>query len=155
MKNFLGLLLLLPLAGQPYSSASEATNSKILSSIAHQSINASDTYIEDLQALRKKYPLKPAKATKAEVQRAIDFMKTFDTAKMETVKIEDTRKLATTIRALAYAAQENLPEGSEFSPYLDRVLNDGVIERIPAFPYNSYTDVRVSPRRFSFCPTCL
>ena len=42
MKNFLGLLLLLPLAGQPYSSASEATNSKILSSIAHQSINASD-----------------------------------------------------------------------------------------------------------------
>lgn len=117
MKNFLGLLLLLPLAGQPYSSASEATNSKILSSIAHQSINASDTYIEDLQALRKKYPLKPAKATKAEVQRAIDFMKTFDTAKMETVKIEDTRKLATAIRALAYAAQENLPEGSEFSPY--------------------------------------
>ena len=38
MKNFLGLLLLLPLAGQPYSSASEATNSKILSSIAHQSM---------------------------------------------------------------------------------------------------------------------
>lgn len=56
MKNFLGLLLLLPLAGQPYSSASEATNSKILSSIAHQSINASDTYIEDLQALRKNTP---------------------------------------------------------------------------------------------------
>lgn len=155
MKNFLGLLLLLPLAGQPYSSASEATNSKILSSIAHQSINASDTYIEDLQALRKKYPLKPAKATKAEVQRAIDFMKTFDTAKMETVKIEDTRKLATTIRALAYAAQENLPEGSEFSPYLDRVLNDGVIERIPAFPYNSYTDVRVVPGDFlSALPVC-
>ena len=155
MKNFLGLLLLLPLAGQPYSSASEATNSKILSSIAHQSINASDTYIEDLQALRKKYPLKPAKATKAEVQRAIDFMKTFDTAKMETVKIEDTRKLATAIRALAYAAQENLPEGSEFSPYLDRVLNDGVIERIPAFPYNSYTDVRVVPVDFlSALPVC-
>ena len=75
-------------------------------------------------------------------------MKTFDTAKMETVKIEDTHKLATAIRALAYAAQENLPEGSEFSPYLDRVLNDGVIERIPAFPYNSYTDVRVVPVDF-------
>ena len=92
--------------------------------------------------------MKPAKATKAEVQRAIDFIKTFDTAKMETVKIEDTRKLAAAIRALAYAAQENLPEGSEFSPYLDKVLNDGVIERIPAFPYNSYTDVRVVPVDF-------
>lgn len=51
---------------------------------------------------------------------AVFFIKTFDTAKMETVKIEDTRKLAAAIRALAYAAQENLPEGSEFSPYLDK-----------------------------------
>lgn len=155
MKNFLSLLLLLFLTEQPYVQASEATGNNIPSAVTYQSDNTSDTSTEDLLKLRKKYPLKPAKATKAEVQRAIDFMKTFDTAKMETVKIEDTRKLATTIRALAYAAQENLPEGSEFSPYLDRVLNDGVIERIPAFPYNSYTDVRVVPVDFlSALPVC-
>ena len=155
MKNFLGLFLLLSLAGQPHAQASEATDNSIPSAVTHQSGNTSDTSIEDLLKLRKKYPLKPAKATKAEVQRAIDFIKTFDTAKMETVKIEDTRKLAAAIRALAYAAQENLPEGSEFSPYLDRVLNDGVIERIPAFPYNSYTDVRVVPVDFlSALPVC-
>lgn len=155
MKNFLGLFLLLSLAGQPHAQASEATDNSIPSAVTHQSGNTSDTSIEDLLKLRKKYPLKPAKATKAEVQRAIDFIKTFDTAKMETVKIEDTRKLAAAIRALAYAAQENLPEGSEFSPYLDKVLNDGVIERIPAFPYNSYTDVRVVPVDFlSALPVC-
>ena len=155
MKNFLGLLLLLSLTGQPHAQASEATDNSIPSAVTHHSGNTSDTSIEDLLKLRKKYPLKPAKATKAEVQRAIDFIKTFDTAKMETVKIEDTRKLAAAIRALAYAAQENLPEGSEFSPYLDRVLNDGVIERIPAFPYNSYTDVRVVPVDFlSALPVC-
>lgn len=155
MKNFLGLFLLLSLAGQPHAQASEATDNSIPSAVTHQSGNISDTSIEDLLKLRKKYPLKPAKATKAEVQRAIDFIKTFDTAKMETVKIEDTRKLAAAIRALAYAAQENLPEGSEFSPYLDKVLNDGVIERIPAFPYNSYTDVRVVPVDFlSALPVC-
>lgn len=155
MKNFLGLFLLLSLAGQAHAQASEATDNSIPSAVTHQSGNTSDTSIEDLLKLRKKYPLKPAKATKAEVQRAIDFIKTFDTAKMETVKIEDTRKLAAAIRALAYAAQENLPEGSEFSPYLDRVLNDGVIERIPAFPYNSYTDVRVVPVDFfSALPVC-
>lgn len=56
MKNFLGLLLLLPLAGQPYSSASEATNSNILPCIAHQSINTSDTSTEDLLKLRKNTP---------------------------------------------------------------------------------------------------
>ena len=155
MKNFLGLFLLLSLAGQPHAQASEATDNSIPSAVTHHSGNTSDTSIEDLLKLRKKYPLKPAKATKAEVQRAIDFIKTFDTAKMETVKIEDTRKLAAAIRALAYAAQENLPEGSEFSPYLDKVLNDGVIERIPAFPYNSYTDVRVVPVDFlSALPVC-
>ena len=155
MKNFLGLFLLLSLAGQPHAQASEATDNSIPSAVTHQSGNTSDTSIEDLLKLRKKYPLKPAKATKAEVQRAIDFIKTFDTTKMETVKIEDTRKLAAAIRALAYAAQENLPEGSEFSPYLDKVLNDGVIERIPAFPYNSYTDVRVVPVDFlSALPVC-
>lgn len=155
MKNFLGLFLLLSLAGQPHAQASEATDNSIPSAVTHQSGNISDTSIEDLLKLRKKYPLKPAKATKAEVQRAIDFIKTFDTAKMETVKIEDTRKLAAAIRALAYAAQENLPEGSEFSPYLDKVLNNGVIERIPAFPYNSYTDVRVVPVDFlSALPVC-
>ena len=107
MKNFLSLLLLLFLTEQPYVQASEATGNNIPSAVTYQSDNTSDTSTEDLLKLRKKYPLKPAKATKAEVQRAIDFMKTFDTAKMETVKIEDTRKLATTIRALAYAAQEN------------------------------------------------
>ena len=155
MKNFLGLFLLLSLAGQPHAQASEATDNSIPSAVTHHSGNTSDTSIEDLLKLLKKYPLKPAKATKAEVQRAIDFIKTFDTAKMETVKIEDTRKLAAAIRALAYAAQENLPEGSEFSPYLDKVLNDGVIERIPAFPYNSYTDVRVVPVDFlSALPVC-
>ena len=132
MKNFLSLLLLLFLTEQLYVQASEATGNNIPSAVTYQSDNTSDTSTEDLLKLRKKYPLKPAKATKAEIQRAIDFIKTFDTAKMETVKIEDTRKLATAIRALAYAAQENLPEGSEFSPYLDRVLNDGVIELIPA-----------------------
>ena len=155
MKNFLGLFLLLSLAGQAHAQASEATDNSIPSAVTHQSVNTSDTSIEDLLKLRKKYPLKPAKATKAEVQRAIDFIKTFDTAKMETVKIEDTHKLAAAIRALAYAAQENLPEGSEFFPYLDKVLNDGVIERIPAFPYNSYTDVRIVPVDFlSALPVC-
>ena len=110
MKNFLGLLLLLSLTGQPHAQASEATDNSIPSAVTHQSGNTSDTSIEDLLKLRKKYPLKPAKATKAEVQRAIDFIKTFDTAKMETVKIEDTRKLAAAIRALAYAAQRTCPK---------------------------------------------
>ncbi|WP_294617445.1 polysaccharide lyase family 8 super-sandwich domain-containing protein [uncultured Bacteroides sp.] len=156
MKNVLGLLLLLSLAGQPCALAAEAIgNSGPCAAIVHPSGNTSDTSVEDLQKLRKKYPLKPAKATKAEVQRAVDFLKGFDTAKMETVKIEDTRRLAAALRALAYAAQENLPEGSEFSPYLDRILKDGVIERIPAFPYNSYTDVRIVPVDFlSALPMC-
>lgn len=114
MKNFLSLLLLLFLTEQLYVQASEATGNNIPSAVTYQSDNTSDTSTEDLLKLRKKYPLKPAKATKAEIQCAIDFIKTFDTAKMETVKIEDTRKLATTIRALAYAAQENLPEGLNF-----------------------------------------
>lgn len=117
--------------------------------------NRADVSAEDLRKLRKKYPLKPAHATKAEVQSAVEFMKSFDTAKMESVKIEDTRRLAIALRALAYAAQENLPEGSEFSDYMDRVLNDGVIERIPALPYNSYTDVRVVPANFlAALPMC-
>ena len=64
MKNFLSLLLLLFLTEQPYVQASEATGNNIPSAVTYQSDNTSDTSTEDLLKLRKKYPLKPAKATK-------------------------------------------------------------------------------------------
>lgn len=56
MKNFLGLFLLLSLAGQPHAQASEATDSGIPSAVTHQSGNISDTSIEDLLKLRKNTP---------------------------------------------------------------------------------------------------
>lgn len=56
MKNFLGLLLLLSLTGQPHAQASEATDNSIPSAVTHHSGNTSDTSIEDLLKLRKNIP---------------------------------------------------------------------------------------------------
>ena len=53
MKNFLGLFLLLSLAGQPHAQASEATDNSIPSAVTHHSGNTSDTSIEDLLKLHK------------------------------------------------------------------------------------------------------
>ncbi len=153
MKNFIGLLLLLSCMGQQDTWAAEKVQINAFSDVVvfgnHSDVNG------DLRMLRKRYPLKPVKATKAEVQRAIEFKETYDTSEMETVKVEDARKLATTIRALAYASQENLPEGADFSSYLDQVLTDQVIERIPVFNYNQYDDVRKVPADFlAALPVC-
>lgn len=157
MKNFIALLLLLSLSISNLDtlSAAHPRVNTFSAGTAVPASNPSDTPTEDLHKLRKQYPLKPITATKAELQQALDFKNSFNTSKMETVKIEDTRKLASALRALAYASQENLPEGDDFSSYLDQVLRDQVIERIPVFNYNQYNDVRKVPADFlSILPAC-
>lgn len=148
MKRMMILWLLLGLTGMQGNVAAKPVQVLEVPETTVFAESTEDTFLEDLKQLRKRYPLQPAKATQAEIEQAVDFENRFDTSRMETVKVEDARQLAVAIRALAYAAQENLPEGAGFSSFLDEVLDHQVIERIPVFNYNQYDDVRKVPANF-------
>lgn len=110
---------------------------------------------EDLHKLRKKYPLKQMEADKGEMRDAMDFAKGYPHAGTGTPDWEDARQLSEAVRALAAAALGKLPEGKEFNGFMEKLLADKVIERIPRFRYSHYNDVREIPANFlSALPAC-
>lgn len=123
----------------------------------------------DLQRLREANPLALPKAKPAEIEAAFNLVKLYQLERMENGKISGiplfnkekitldlTRRLAATTRSLACAALEKSPGGEEnFSLFIDYLLSEKAIERIPQFRYSNYNDVRKVPADFlSALPVC-
>lgn len=128
-------------------------NERMLSQDRKQS--AVRTYFEDLYRLRNTYPLTLPKADKGEVQDAVSFLKSINLTETGEIKREVMLLLSASVRSLAYASLSGLPEGKGFSSFMDRLLENRVIERFPGLVYSNYGDVRTIPADFlSALPAC-
>lgn len=115
----------------------------------------SKTYCEDLCRLRNSYPLISPRAEQSEMQDAVMFLKNFNLAGTEEIKSEEAHSLSVAVRSLAYASLSGLPEGKNFSSFMDILLENKVIGRIQQFIYSRYDDVRKVPANFlSALPAC-
>lgn len=123
----------------------------------------------DLQRLRDANPFSLPTAKPAEIEAAFNMMKLYQLERLdngsisgiplfnkEKLTLELTRRLANTTRALAYAALQKIPHGEEnLALFIDFLIAEKAIERIPKFRYSNYNDVRKVPADFlSALPAC-
>lgn len=110
---------------------------------------------EDLRKLRQKHILSVGQVDKSELQNAAAFRATVCLQGTEPIPNEVARSLSAAVRSLAYAACADLPEGEQFSEFIDTILANRAIERIPKMVYSRYGDVRDIPAGFlSALPAC-
>lgn len=113
------------------------------------------TYYEDLHKLRKVYPWQCMKANDKEISDAVDFAENYKSLEIGNESWEYIHRLSETVRSLAYATSEGLPEGKNFNGFMETLLTDRVIEQIPGLIYSRYDDVRKIPANFlSALPAC-
>lgn len=127
------------------------------------------TQKKELKNFRKKYKLKSPEASQKEVEAAMNTVELFMLKRIDEYRVEGRppydvgkmtyqqgRDLAKTVRALAYAA-ENEGGGAKKDLYLllDYLSTERVIEKMPKYKYSNYNDIRrVLADFMSALPSC-
>lgn len=112
-------------------------------------------YSEDLRELRERFPLTCLEVDGTKIREAERFAKGFKSVEFCEPDWTDVRSLSMAVRGLAYAASSGLPEGKAFNRFMETLLADKVIERIPGFQFSHYDNVRQIPANFlSALPVC-
>lgn len=99
----------------------------------------------DIKALRKKFPLPEAKASNYELSNSMEVLADLNWSNPEGFSRFEVRKLAVALRAMAFAANDNLPECADFESTVDKMVSTGLLGKVEKFRFSSYDDVRKIP----------